>query len=52
MALAKFVGFDITDAARISVETMTMDARVWWEKEKRKRFLMLGTTDMLKYVYG
>ena len=34
MALAKFVGFDITDVARISVETMTMDARVCWEKEK------------------
>ena len=48
----KFFGFGITDAARISVETMTMNARVWWEKEKRKRFLMLGTNDTLKYVDG
>ena len=48
----KFLGFGITDAAWISVVTMTMNAKVWWEKEKRKRFLMLGTNDTLKYVDG
>ena len=52
MALATFVGFDITDAAWISVDEMTMDARVWWEQEKRKRFPMLVMNDMLKYVDG
>ena len=52
MAFATFAGFSITDAAWISIGTMAVDVILRWEEEKQKRFLMLGTTDMLKYVYG
>ena len=51
-AFATFAGFSITDAAWISIGTMAVDVILRWEEEKQKRFLMLGTTDMLKYVYG
>ena len=36
----------------LAIGTMAVDVILRWEEEKQKRFLMLGTTDMLKYVYG